>query len=39
MPRGDITPNRLVTAIITEVGVANAPYEKTFNAWFESAQA
>ena len=38
-PAFDITPNRLVTAIITEAGVANAPYEKTFNAWFESAQA
>ena len=33
-PAFDVTPNRLVTAIITEKGVAHAPYDQTFSAWF-----
>ena len=31
-PAFDVTPNRLVTAIITEVGVARAPYIQTLPA-------
>ncbi len=31
-PAFDITPNRLVTAIVTEVGVMRPPYEKTLAA-------
>ena len=33
-PAFDVTPNRLVTAIITEEGVAHAPYNRAFNTWF-----
>ncbi len=33
-PAFDITPSRLVTAIITEEGVAHAPYDEAFKAWF-----
>jgi methylthioribose-1-phosphate isomerase len=33
-PAFDVTPSRLVTAIITEKGVAQAPYDKAFNTWF-----
>ena len=33
-PAFDVTPNRLVTAIITEVGVARDPYDRTFKSWF-----
>ena len=33
-PAFDVTPNRLVTAIITEKGVAHGPYDKTFSTWF-----
>lgn len=36
-PAFDVTPNRLVTAIITEVGVARPPYDAAFRAWFEAA--
>ena len=34
-PAFDVTPQRLVTAIITERGVARSPYEPTFRAWFQ----
>jgi methylthioribose-1-phosphate isomerase len=34
-PAFDVTPARLVTAIITEAGVARAPYEKSLKALFE----
>ncbi|MDP6778196.1 MAG: S-methyl-5-thioribose-1-phosphate isomerase [Candidatus Latescibacteria bacterium] len=34
-PAFDVTPNRLVNAIITEKGVASAPYRTRFQAWFE----
>lgn len=33
-PAFDVTPNRLVTAIITERGVAKAPYDEQFRTWF-----
>ncbi|HAA74444.1 TPA: S-methyl-5-thioribose-1-phosphate isomerase [Candidatus Latescibacteria bacterium] len=33
-PAFDVTPNRLVTAIITEKGVAQPPYDETFKGWF-----
>jgi methylthioribose-1-phosphate isomerase len=33
-PAFDVTPHRLVTGIITEAGVANAPFGPTFEAWF-----
>ena len=33
-PAFDVTPNRLVTAIITEKGVAKPPYAAAFKAWF-----
>ena len=35
-PAFDVTPNRLVTSIITERGVAKAPYAQVFRTWFES---
>ena len=34
-PAFDVTPARFVTAIITEAGVAKAPYEKSLRALFE----
>jgi methylthioribose-1-phosphate isomerase len=34
-PAFDVTPARYVTAIITEAGVARAPYEKSLKALFE----
>lgn len=34
-PAFDVTPNRLVTAIITEKGVARPPYNAALRAWFE----
>jgi methylthioribose-1-phosphate isomerase len=34
-PAFDITPNGLVTAIVTEEGVATPPYEAAFRAWFD----
>ncbi len=34
-PAFDVTPNRLVTAIITEKGVASSPYETRFQTWFD----
>ena len=34
-PAFDVTPARFVTAIITEAGVARAPYEKSLKALFE----
>ena len=33
-PAFDVTPSRLVTAIITEKGVARFPYNQTFRTWF-----
>jgi methylthioribose-1-phosphate isomerase len=33
-PAFDVTPNRLVDAIITDRGVARGPYEPVFRAWF-----
>ena len=38
-PAFDVTPNGLVTAIITEKGVAAPPYVKVFRAWFEEGNA
>lgn len=35
-PAFDITPNRLVTAIISEKGVAHAPFESTLCTWVET---
>ena len=35
----DVTPNELVTAIITEMGVARAPYTESLKAQFEKAAA
>jgi len=35
-PAFDVTPNRLVSAIITERGVARAPYDTTFQKWFSA---
>ena len=35
-PAFDITPNKLVTAIISEKGVAHGPYESTLCAWVET---
>lgn len=37
-PAFDVTPNRLVTAIITEQGVARAPYEASISQLFEKAK-
>jgi len=37
-PAFDITPNRLVTAIVTEVGVMRQPYEETLAAAVEQAR-
>ena len=34
-PAFDVTPNRLVSAIITEKGIARAPYDKSIQALFE----
>ncbi len=36
-PSFDVTPARLVTAIITEVGVARAPYEDVLTTWVRGA--
>ena len=36
-PSFDVTPNRLVTAIVTEVGVARAPYTESLTSAVESA--
>jgi methylthioribose-1-phosphate isomerase len=33
-PAFDVTPSRLVTAIVTEKGIARAPYDEAFKAWF-----
>lgn len=33
-PAFDVTPNRLVSAIITERGVARSPYDQVFQGWF-----
>jgi len=38
-PAFDVTPARLITAIITECGVARAPYEDSLAALFHRAQA
>ncbi len=37
-PAFDVTPARLVTAIITEHGIAEAPYIDTFEGWRERQQ-
>jgi methylthioribose-1-phosphate isomerase len=36
-PAFDVTPQRLVSAIVTEKGVAQSPYGPTFRAWFQGA--
>ena len=36
-PAFDVTPSELVTAIITEVGVAPPPYEKSLRRLVEAA--
>ena len=36
-PAFDVTPERLVSAIVTEMGVAQSPYGPTFRAWFQGA--
>lgn len=38
-PAFDVTPNRLVSAIITEMGVARPPYEESLSALFVQASA
>ena len=38
-PAFDITPNRLVTAIVTEVGVMRPPYEETLAAAVEQGRS
>jgi methylthioribose-1-phosphate isomerase len=35
-PAFDVTPNRYIAAIITDVGIARAPYEESLRALFES---
>ncbi len=35
-PAFDVTPNRLVDAIITERGVSRAPYGPVFKSWFDN---
>ena len=35
-PAFDVTPNRYITAIITDAGVARAPYEESLKALFET---
>ena len=37
-PAFDVTPNHLVAAIITEMGVAHAPYQESIARLFEKAQ-
>ena len=37
-PAFDVTPNHLVTAIITEMGVARAPYREAIAGLFEKAR-
>ena len=36
-PAFDVTPERLVSAIVTEKGLAQSPYGPTFRAWFQGA--
>jgi methylthioribose-1-phosphate isomerase len=38
-PAFDITPNRLVTAIVTEIGVLSPPYQETLAEAVEQAKA
>ena len=38
-PAFDVTPARYVTAIVTEVGIARAPYATSLSALFEGGQA
>ncbi|NCC53178.1 MAG: S-methyl-5-thioribose-1-phosphate isomerase [Spartobacteria bacterium] len=38
-PAFDVTPARLITAIITEQGIARPPFEETFRAWIPSGEA
>jgi methylthioribose-1-phosphate isomerase len=35
-PAFDVTPNKFITGIITEKGVANRPYKRNFQTFFES---
>lgn len=37
-PAFDVTPSEFVTSIITEKGVASAPYGPVFQAWFDEIQ-
>ena len=37
-PAFDVTPNHLVTAIITEMGIARAPYQESIARLFEKAR-
>jgi methylthioribose-1-phosphate isomerase len=34
-PAFDVTPNHLITAIITDKGVARAPYDQSLKQFFE----
>ena len=36
-PSFDVTPNRLVAAIVTEMGIARAPYTESLNSAVEAA--
>ena len=38
-PAFDVTPNRLVTAIVTELGVARPPYRRELSSLMENAEA
>ena len=38
-PAFDVTPNHLVSAIVTEHGIARAPFEETLRAWGHAAPA
>jgi methylthioribose-1-phosphate isomerase len=38
-PAFDVTPNRLVSGIITEFGVATSPFEPTLRQWTSTGLA
>jgi methylthioribose-1-phosphate isomerase len=38
-PAFDVTDNSLITAVITEFGIARAPYTESFKAIFEKKRA
>jgi methylthioribose-1-phosphate isomerase len=38
-PAFDVTPNRLITAIITDKGVARPPYDESLKELFKSPEA